>query len=46
MPRYIDFPTSDICLKGNLTKNIKVNIPLVSSPMDTGTIYSFFFKKN
>ena len=37
LPRYIDFPNSDITLKTQLTKNIRLNIPIVSSPMDTVT---------
>ena len=37
LPNYIDFPNSDISLKTNLTKNISLSIPIVSSPMDTVT---------
>ena len=36
-PGYIDFSVKDVNLKTNLTRNIKINIPIVSSPMDTVT---------
>eukprot|EP00051_Salpingoeca_urceolata_P026815 m.478833 g.478833 ORF g.478833 m.478833 type:complete len:543 (+) comp21242_c0_seq1:3744-5372(+) len=37
LPGYIDFPASVVELKTQLTKNISLNAPLVSSPMDTVT---------
>lgn len=37
MPGFIDFPTNDVKLDGNLTKDIKLQIPFISSPMDTVT---------
>ena len=37
LPRYIDFSSKDINLKTKLTKKISLNIPIVSSPMDTVT---------
>ncbi len=36
-PRYSDFVPSDVETKTNLTANITLNIPLLSSPMDTVT---------
>lgn len=36
-PRYSDFVPSDVTTETNLTANIKLNIPLISSPMDTVT---------
>jgi IMP dehydrogenase len=37
LPGFIDFPTNDVSLSGQLTKNIRLNVPFVSSPMDTVT---------
>jgi len=37
MPNYIHFPTSDVNLSAQLTRNIRLNVPFVSSPMDTVT---------
>lgn len=36
-PRYAGFSRADISLKTSITKNIALDIPLVSSPMDTVT---------
>jgi IMP dehydrogenase len=37
MPGFISFPTSDVNLSAQLTRNIRLNVPFVSSPMDTVT---------
>ncbi|TWT31542.1 IMP dehydrogenase [Blastopirellula retiformator] len=36
-PRYSDFVPSEVTTETHLTANIKLNIPLISSPMDTVT---------
>jgi len=37
LPRYIDFDAKDVTLKTQLTRNISLQLPFVSSPMDTVT---------
>lgn len=37
LPGYIDFDASDVDLETNLTRNIKIKRPFISSPMDTVT---------
>ena len=37
LPGFIDFPTNEVSLSGQLTKNIRLQVPFVSAPMDTVT---------
>lgn len=37
LPGYIDFVPEDVDIESNLTRNIRIRIPLISSPMDTVT---------
>lgn len=37
MPGFIDFPTDEVSLRTKLSRNISLEIPFVSSPMDTVT---------
>lgn len=37
LPGYTDFAADSVNLETNFTKNIKLKLPLISSPMDTVT---------
>lgn len=37
MPSHIGFPVGDVDISSNLTRNIRLEVPFVSSPMDTVT---------
>jgi hypothetical protein len=37
MPGHINFPLGDVDISTDLTRNIKLQVPFVSSPMDTVT---------
>lgn len=37
LPGHIDFPVSEVSMQSQLTRKIKLNLPFVSSPMDTVT---------
>ena len=37
LPRHIDFATDHVDLSSHVTRNIKLHLPFVSSPMDTVT---------
>ena len=37
MPGYLDFAAGDVDLRTRLTRNLSLNLPFVSSPMDTVT---------
>ncbi|XP_021275703.1 inosine-5'-monophosphate dehydrogenase 2 [Herrania umbratica] len=35
LPHYIDFPTDAVSMSTNLSRNVRLSIPCVASPMDT-----------
>lgn len=37
LPGYIDFTPWDVSLKTRISRNIEINVPIISSPMDTVT---------
>lgn len=37
LPGYIDFPASKVSLQTKITRNVTLNTPFISSPMDTVT---------
>tara|TARA_B100000575_G_C23097014_1_gene632769 strand:+ start:125 stop:1624 length:1500 start_codon:yes stop_codon:yes gene_type:complete len=37
LPNYIDFTVNDVKLSTKISRNISINIPVISSPMDTVT---------
>lgn len=37
LPGHIDFDCSDVCIEGRFSKNIRLKVPMCSSPMDTVT---------
>lgn len=37
LPAYSEITARDVCLKTHLSRNIELNIPLVSAAMDTVT---------
>jgi IMP dehydrogenase len=37
LPGFINFPTTEVSLRSQVTKNIQLNLPIISSPMDTVT---------
>ncbi|CAG8446936.1 5272_t:CDS:2, partial [Ambispora gerdemannii] len=37
LPGYVDFPASEVSLESQITRNIVINTPFMSAPMDTVT---------